>query len=193
MALSGPDLGALLSRLGTAIESARPEQMRSAAAAAVRAHRRVISADSGGDGRLSGANRAKGRPGNARVGVVAKRDRVMDGMVVTATGPLQIINNDTAGRVVTSAYLTGRGRKSYRSRAGGNVGQAQGPGLVGTALRGDRRAVLNMPGVGFRRSARHPGTKGKRTWQRGEDAARPEVRKMMGSTTRAVVSKAARP
>jgi hypothetical protein len=193
VALSGPDVGVVLARLGTAIEGARPNQVRSAAAAAVREHRRVITVDSGGDGRLSGVGRAKGRPGNARVGVVAKRDRVVDGMLVTATGPLQIVNNDTAGRVVTSAYLRGRGRRSYRSRAGETVGQMQGPGLVGTGLVGDRRAVLNIPGVGFRRSARHPGTKGKRTWQRGEQAALPQVRKIMSSTMRAVVSKAARP
>jgi hypothetical protein len=97
---------------------------------------------------------------------------------ISATGPLQIINNDTAGHVIRSAYSKGRRRKGF-----------VGPTASGQ-FRGDARAVLNIPGIGFRRSARHPGTKGKNTWERGRQKAEPQIVKTMRKNTTAALSAA---
>ena len=55
---------------------------------------------------------------------------------VRATGPWQLIENDTKARRI--------------------------PKISGKRAR--KRNVLKIPGVGFRASANHPGTKGKRPW-----------------------------
>jgi len=179
--VKGPDTAKMISGIATRVERAGPQTVKAALADAKKLHEREIRRDTGGDMRLTGANRAKGRPGNARVGVRTNTKGLGARTTgfIGATGPLQLVNNDTAGHVITSAYLRGAGR---RARAGRS--QVAGPGLVGTLLKGDRRAVLRIPGVpGFRSSARHPGTKGKNTWQRGAVASRPVIRKQMRQKT----------
>ena len=83
-----------------------------------------------------------------------------DTATVRAIGPLPLINNDTRAHSIRSR------------RAGG------------------RRAVINIPGVGFRRSANHPGTSGKDTWQVGRKSAEPKVRQAMGKRTTKVLAQA---
>lgn len=144
-----------------AVERDRRAIVRSGAETAAERQRRVMQQDSGGDMQLSGVGRRRGRAGNARIGVRVRN--LGDLAEVTATGPLPLIDRDVPGHVIRSSYVRG----AYRSsRAGGQrTGQIFGP--AAPTIRGDRRAVLNIPGVGFRRSARHPGTRGKDTWSRG--------------------------
>lgn len=188
---AGNDIAGRMTKLAKTIEGASVDTVKRSAEQAKRKQLAVMRRDSGGDLRLSGVNAAKGRGGNAPIGV-SYRVRKDSGFgvgasaFVKATGPLQIINNDTAGRVIRSAYSTGRG----------TVGRARvarrgfvGPVLPGQFSEGGRRAVLNIPGVGFRRSARHPGTRGKQTWQVGRRDAEPAVAKSMKGRTTAVIAK----
>jgi len=135
---------------------------------------------SGGDLRLSGVGRRKGRPGGAKIG--ARYDIRSAGgnkvrAEVKAVGPVPLIANDTAGRVIRSAWAKGRARRGF-----------VGPTVSGQ-FGGGRRAVLNIPGIGFRRSVRHPGTKGKDTWRKGRRGAEPKVTRIMRSETAAIVKR----
>ena len=183
--MAGPDFAVRLKKLSTSIESGRKDTVKSAALTAKNAHLAVMRPDSGGDLRLSGVNKAKGRPGNAKIG--ARYDIETRGgksrATIKATGPLHLLANDTGGRVIRSAYAKGKYRK-------GGKGQSQfiGP-TVGGQFKGDRRAVLNIPGIGYRRSARHPGTRGKDTWRRGMKSARPKVTRVMRSETANIIKR----
>lgn len=192
---AGPDIGRRMQKLAATIEGASVDTVKASAEVAKKRQLDVMRRDSGGDLKLSGVNAAKGRGGNAKIGV-NYRARKSTGIgvgataFVKATGPLQIINNDTAGRVIRSAYSTGRATVSRRTVARRGF---VGPVLPGQFSEGGRRAVLNIPGVGFRRSARHPGTKGKQTWQRGRKQAEPDVAKSMRGRTTATIKRGMRP
>jgi hypothetical protein len=180
------DIGQLPKDIQRKLESIDREMQRRQRTAIKKAGERAaevqrsrIARDTGGDSRLSGVNKSKGRAGNAAVGV---RVRVHGGggdvvsVELLATGPLQIINNPTAGHVIRSAYVKGR---SANKRKGTSLRSFIGPVAPGQT-RADERGVINIPGVGFRRSARHPGTKGKGTWQKGRSDALPEVVRVLG-------------
>ena len=184
--LKGPDLGKVLTRFARTIESASVDTVSAAAGKAKVEQLKVMRRDSGGDLKLSGVGRSKGRPGGAKIGVNYKVHKasvfgVSATASIKATGPLPLINNDTAGRVIRSAYSRGRARRGF-----------VGPTTSGQ-FRGDRRAVLNIPGIGFRRSARHPGTKGKDTWQRGRKQAEPVILKAMTTRTTATIKRGMKP
>jgi hypothetical protein len=181
------DFARHLQKMSTAVEKGRRDTVAQAAQVAKTEHLVVMRRDSGGDLRLSGVNRAKGRAGNAKIGArydikpgVGSRSATA---VIKATGPLQIIANDTSGRVIRSAYAKGK----YR-RGGKGKSQFIGPTTSGQ-FSGDRRAVLNIPGIGFRRSARHPGTKGKDTWNDGQRRAAPKVARVMDRETANIVTR----
>jgi hypothetical protein len=76
--------------------------------------------------------------------------------VVRMTGPAHLIERDTKPHRIPREN---RGRGRSRAR---NV----------------RR--LAIPGVGIRMSVQHPGTKGKRPWEKGVRAALPDVEKVAG-------------
>lgn len=188
---AGPDIAGRMVKFAKAIEGASVDTVKAAAEAAKAEQLKRMRADSGGDLRLSGVNRRKGRAGNTRIGVsyrVRKASGVGVGAtaLVRATGPLQIINNDTTGRVIRSAYSrnTRRAKRIKGSSARGFIG----PVLPGQ-FDGGRKAVLNIPGIGYRRSVRHPGTKGKQTWQLGRRDAEPKIRERMGKRTTAVIAR----
>lgn len=184
--ITGPSIAKGMAKMSKVVQAKSLDTLKAAGDAGQKVHEAVIRKDSGGDGKLSGVGAAKGRPGNAKVGAkfkVEKRGTSPSG-VLTATGPLQIINNDTAGRVIRSAYLYG-GRGNARKGMIGPVlpgaFSARRGGFVGPVL--SHKAVLRLPDGGFRQSVRHPGTKGKQTWQKGSKAARPVVTKVMSSRT----------
>jgi hypothetical protein len=187
MPLTGPNIGQVMVKFARTVEGASVETVKRSSAVAEHEQLRRMRSDSGGDLKLSGVNKAKGRPGNTKIGVKTKVTRQGSGAVATvsATGPLQIINNPTRGRVIRSAYGAGtRGGRGGRGTRG-----FVGPVLAGQ-FGGGRRAVLNIPGIGYRRSARHPGTRGKNTWQEGRKAAEPKIRRVMSTRTTTVISKA---
>lgn len=145
-------------KVSKAAESGKRDTLHAAGQAAKKVHLKRIRKDSGGDLKLSGVNRAKGRPGGVKVG--ARYDVSNRQVTIKATGPMPLIANDTAGRVIRSAYAKGRRRKGF-----------VGP-TFGGQFKGDRRAVLNIPGIGYRRSVRHPGTRGKGTWTKSVKPAK---------------------
>lgn len=184
MALTGPDLGARMVKFAKTIERGSAATVKASAEVAKAEQLRRMRTDSGGDLRLSGVNKARGRAGNTRIGVSYRlnRDGLTASATVKATGPLQIINNNTKARRIASAYAGG-------SRAARSV--AVGP-ILPRADQGGRRAVLNTP-FGFRRSVRHPGTTGKQTWQVGRRAAEPKIRTEMGKRTSKTIIEGMRP
>lgn len=176
-------------KLARTIEGGSVETVKRSAEIAKAEQLAQIRKDSGGDLRLSGVNKAKGRAGNAKLNVryrVRKNSVVGATAFVTAVGPLQIINNDTAGRVIRSAWS----QNLHRTR---NVKGSNSRGFVGPVLPGQfgggRRAVLQLPDGNFRRSVRHPGTKGKGTWQAGRKKAEPKIRDAMSKRTTTVIAK----
>lgn len=192
---AGKDIAGRMVKLASTIEGASAETVKASAERAKKAQLEQMRRDSGGDLMLSGVNRAKGKPGNAKIGV-SYRVRKATGFdvgataFVKATGPLQIINNDTSGRVIRSAWSTGRGTvgRTRVARKG-----FVGPVLPGQFSEGGRRAVLKLPDGNFRRAVRHPGTDGKDTWQKGRPAAEREVSKTMRTRTTTVIRKGMRP
>ena len=68
--------------------------------------------------------------------------------IVRATGPYQLIERDTSGHVEP------KGRRRGRSK------------------------VLHIPGIGFRRTVRHPGTKGKHPFERAVREYTPKAPKV---------------
>lgn len=179
------DIGALpgdLKRKADSIEKSMANKYKvatkRAAEAAVKRQSRVIESHSGGDSKLSGVNKAKGRAGNAKVGAKFRMLPSGDGGAsaeVRATGPLQIIDRDTSGHVIRSAYSNIQTSTRRRGSLRGFIG----PVLPGQTT-GGRQAVIHIPGVGFRRSARHPGTNGKDTWRKGRDGALDDAGKTIG-------------
>ena len=107
-----------------------------------------IAASGASNMKLSNAGR-NGAPIGARV-----RKRSHDA-IVTAKGPLWLLDNPTKPHVI---------------KARANTFTAKG-----TRRKGAK--ALNIPGVGPRASVVSPGTKGKRTFHKGVAAAAPEVPK----------------
>lgn len=146
------DLAAKLNRAATAIARADKTAVERTALKIKRAAEVERNRAVGSDGRMSNVGRS-----GARLGVrYDLRAGQNPSAVVRATGPWQLVENNTRSHLVTSRYA--RGTRARRSRAG--LFGPQQPG----ALRGGRRAVILTP-WGYRRYARHPGTRGKRPWK----------------------------
>lgn len=191
MPVSGPKLGAHFTKMAKVIEGASVETVSKAADTAKREQQSRIARDSGGDSMLSGVGKGNNRAGNAKVGVRVKVDKskTRPSAIIAATGPLQIINNDTAGHVIRSTRARGRQRKGFV----GPTLPGQFSKRNGRFIGPEKAAVLSIPGIGVRASARHPGTRGKQTWQTGRKKAEPGIRKTMSSRTFNVIKGAAKP
>lgn len=196
----GSDVAQMVLRISKAVDKGSMESLSKAASQAEAIQQKEIAKASGGDSKLSGVNRAKSAAkiaagksaGNAVISVgqrVTKKGGSPE-IVVSAKGPLPLIENDTPGRVIRSAYATGAGRRATKSKKFGQLSQMAGPGL---SFGGGRAAVLDIPGIGIRRSARHPGTKGKHPWRIGRKKAQPVVTKTIRGRTFNVVKGAAKP
>lgn len=158
--LLGGDVLGKIQNMHREVERNRRRIVLAGARAAAEHQKDAGRADSGGDMVLSGTKRRGRPPKRINVTVRASGTGNRTVAIVKATGPWPLIDRDTPGHVIRSAYVTG----AYR----GSRGRGQIFGPAAPAITGGRRAVLNIPGVGFRRSARHPGTKGKGTWQKGK-------------------------
>lgn len=179
---AGKDIVKHLGKMSTAIERGRKDTLVSAAKVATAEHLKVIRRDSGGDLKLSNVGRRKGKPGGRGVGAryeISKTGKHR--ATVSATGPLPLIANDIDGHVIRSAYVRGALRKSK--------GQSQvfGP-AIGKASGVSRRTVLATP-FGWRQTVRHPGTKGKDTWNKGAKRAAPAISKVMESELANIVTR----
>jgi len=181
VAITGPKLGAGLVKMARAIEGSSKDTVNTSALGAKVVQEKAIALVAGSDMSLSGVNKSKGRPGGAKVGVRYKLE--MKGSspqaFLRATGPLQLIENNTAGHVIRSTRVKGNRRKGFVGPTAG--GQFSGGGAI------------NIPGIGWRRSARHPGTTGQHPWRKGRKLAEPVIQQSMSKRTFNVVKGAARP
>jgi hypothetical protein len=193
--LKGPSVGRIMANIERAIIDERADAVRKAAMAAKNIHAREIDQASGGDGMLSGvmragsARRGVGDTSGARVGVRYHLEGKgwQPEAFFKATGPLQLIERDTDPHVIRSTHLSGRGRR----------------GLIGPTLPSTFKLkkvtgptlspVLNIPGIGYRRSARHPGTSGRHPWEKGKRKAEPVIHGIMRKSMFTTIKRAARP
>ena len=181
--VTGPDLAGLMVNISKAIGAGSKDTVMRAAMSAKQIQEREISRVAGNDMALSGVNAAKGRKGNTKVGVrfTLEGNANTPEAFIKATGPLHLVERNTAGHVIRSAYSKGKSRKGF-----------VGPTMAGQ-FSGGSNAVINIPGVGFRRSARHPGTTGQHPWRKGATKAAPVIRKAMAGRTASIIKKAAKP
>lgn len=103
----------------------------------------------------------------ARIGVRYNVDRFGDAFeaksLVFATGPFHLIERATEAHRIPRAEV-GRGKRR----------------------RANTKPIV-IPGVGVRRSAQHPGTKGKYPWRKGNAAAEEKVQQVLTSKTATVI------
>lgn len=92
--------------------------------------------------------------------------------VVFANGPLHLIERDTSPHYLPKGASSSR--VSYRL----NGGKLRATEKVRKGRAGKAKGV-SIPGIGFRRSALHPGTRGKHPFEKGADAARVDVGRAM--------------
>lgn len=167
------DLRKRIEAIGRASQAAAVKSVRKAAEAAEAKQEDELRRDSGGDLVLSGTARRGGRARKVGATIrIVDRNKTSVTAEIRAVGSVPLIANDTVGHVIRSAYARG----AYRTTRSG--GQVFGP--AAPAVTGGRRAVLNIPGVGFRRFARHPGTRGKDTWNKGRRRATVRVSEIIG-------------
>lgn len=122
----------------------------------------------GSDGRMSGVGR-NGASLNARYDIRAARGGATS--IVRATGPWQLIERRTVPHLILSRYAGG----SRRSRA-----RLAEVSIINTGrARLRRRGAINIPGIGWRAYARHPGTPGKRPFAKGVNAGEPRALAVM--------------
>lgn len=182
------DVSRRVLRIQQAVERGRTDAVKKSAEKAKAEQLAVMRVDSGGDLMLSGVGKARGRTGNAKLNVTyrVRSSGMTTTALIRAIGPLQIINNDTSGHVIRSAYST-------NTRSRNRVRGTSSRGFVGPVLPGQfgggRRAVLRLPDGSFRRSVRHPGTEGKDTWRRGRAKAEPKVATEMHNSMTKVIAK----
>lgn len=160
---------------------------------------RTLQGDVGAEQRISGAK-------NAKLGVNYQMARTGAAQaVVRALGPWQLVNNPTSrhlilaralgtrntAKAVTSqlgarAAFGGSGRRmfqgSQREFVGSKKAISEGRGTTA------KRALLTPRGL--RAYAFHPGTSGKRTWQRGIAASEGDVVRELRSVASTAVQKA---
>lgn len=176
----------MIHNLGHAVVNANQKTMAKAAHVADVEHKKALKAAVGSDMRMSNVGKNRGRKGNAKLGIAwdFKGSQVSPDVVIRATGAAwPLIERNTAPHMVRSAYLPG----SRRRRAGITYS-------TGGRRTWDRRAVLNLGGsIGFRRSVMHPGTKGKKPFQKGVDQAKPRVTRIIRTRTFRAIKQGARP
>jgi hypothetical protein len=165
-------LGPRMKKMATAIEKGSKATVNAAALQSKKIIEKQRDADTGGDGRLSGVGRS-----GAKLGVSYKLEGTASNprAFMRATGPWPLIENNTTGRVIRPKRVAGASRRGF-----------VGPVAPGQ-FSGSRRAVLNIPGIGYRRSARHPGTKGKKTFAKGRAAAAVPAAEIVRKRTNAIV------
>jgi hypothetical protein len=106
----------------------------------------------GGDMRLSRVRSGKGAQITTRIRTVGSGSRTR--AEVVPGGPIMLIEEDTKRHVQPFRYGTGR---RYAM-----AGEQLAGGGTSRRRRAVRARAMNIPGVGWRMSVKHPGTKGKR-------------------------------
>lgn len=123
-----------------------------------------------------------GQPGSARGAKLGVRYNMgtFDGnakSLVFATGPFQLIERNTKAHAIP-AFVGQKSKQKGTPR--GKKGRTYGPAFGGVRQGG---APINIPGVGWRTIAFHPGTKGKFPWAKGTKDAEAQVAALLEKRT----------
>lgn len=123
-----------------------------------------------------------GAPGKARGGKLGVRYNMgtFEGnakSLVFATGPFQLIERNTKPHPIP-AFVGQKSKQTGTPR--GKRGRTFGPAFGGIRK---GAAPINIPGVGWRRMAFHPGTKGKFPWAKGVEDAEAQVAALLEKST----------
>lgn len=150
-------MGRKFGRMAVELGQSRRTAVNRGALAIVGPVRDEIRRATGGDMRLSGVGKS-----GARVGV--RFNQTVDTeAVIRATGPLQLIERDTKAHQI-APKTRGRGAK-----------------------RAQRKGAVQLADGSYRRSVRHPGTKGQHPFETGVARGRAKaVRELRDVTTSAV-------
>jgi hypothetical protein len=143
--------------LPAALVQATPRAVRAGGVVLEDQAERNLRTATGGDLRLSRVRSGKGARVGVQVRVVGAGSRST--AVVTPTGPVSLVEEDTRRHVepFTYAGTTGAGgRRRYATR-----GQRMASGDVASRRRARRAGVIYVPGYGPRTRVQHPGTRGK--------------------------------
>lgn len=170
------DWAARAATLPAALVEATPRAVRAGAEVLEDAVRANVSTASGGDMRLSRVRSGKGAAIALKIRTVGSGSRTR--AEVVPTGPIMLIERDTKRHRQPFGYsgTTGAGgRRRYATR-----GEVMASGEIASRKRARRARAMNIPGVGWRMSTKHPGTKGKQPVHRafqaaGDDAGRAGV------------------
>lgn len=195
------DLAARIARAATAMEDAEKIAVDEISQLMKTVGLRNIRSATGGDLVLSGTGRTTlGRNEKARkskekklnVGYDVKLGSRGPMALVSARGPLQLVENDIPVHFVTSRFAIAAsyrdvittGKRAGKTRKGRNTIDARAASVMfGAGLGGGRRAVLNFGGGTYRRWALVR-SKGRRPWQRTVDEVRPQVSRIFSSAER---------
>lgn len=178
------DLSRKFDALARGIEQRQTTAARAGAAVIGRQVTSNLRAATGGDMMLSGMSRTttarKGARGGAKkmgVRVFPARD---DGVIVKATGPVQLVENDVPPHFVVSRHAKGaqrlgtNGRRLRATRQSRIASVAFGEGAAG----GGRRAVLRLSDGRFRRFT-IASSKGRHPWRNGVRQSRDRAARAM--------------
>ncbi len=191
MAMTPLELSRAFQEMSRTVEIERRASLARSATKARSAVLRERDRAVGSDGRLSGA-------GNALLGVKVKvRD---DDAVVSATGPWQLVENDTrpAGLIVGKTWREGRNGRPGRYRRTLSRGTSERTKfkryLARTAFATGRASFAGVRPLrtpyGPRSKVFDKGTRGKKPFQKGVDAAVPIVTSELSASVRGAVRSA---
>ena len=129
-----------------------------------------------------------------------ERDMLRAGAMAAKGAHLDVMKADAGGDLVLSHVRRGGAKigVSFTVTSNEAIVKATGPlPLLANPIpshaipkKGRRRKVLSIPGIGVRASAQHPGTKGKDTWNRGREKAKPKVKVAIAKRSDEVVKRA---
>lgn len=111
--------------------------------------------------------RVKGKTGRpSRIGAAYRLDKGRNQALVFARGPLHLVERDTKAH---GEPRNARRRAKYqraRDAKGRIIKKGQAGYVAPVLLKKAGFRVLNIPGIGYRASVKHPGTKGKHPFGR---------------------------
>lgn len=195
------DLADRVRRAARAMEGAEEIAVREISALTKAIGLGKIRSATGGDLVLSGTGRTTiGRNDKARKSKEKKLNIGYDispgqrGPIglVSARGPLPLVENDQKPHVVTSRFAVAAGyeqvvmtgKRAGQMRKGRNTIDARTASvLFGAGLGGGRRAVLNFGGGNYRRSV-IASSKGRKPWAKTLDEVRPQINRILAGAER---------
>lgn len=171
-------LAAKLAELPAALVHAAPQAVRASGDVLEAQVRTNVATATGGDSRLSRIRSGRGAPITVDTAIVGAGATAS--VRITPTGPIMLVEEDTSPHRQPFVYAgaSGEGGRRRYAMAGEQLSdRGNFRGQTATRRRAGRRGFLWIPGVGYRHTAKHPGTKGKHPVRNafreaGDDAGR---------------------